>query len=99
MGMDLDKEEYVQRYILPEKRASAFAKNKNLTWPQQNIALGQYLIYGPFDFLSQKPPAYLAPGPTEPHRIHNTHWCALEDRAKSLQLDISKLRTRPTPQS
>ena len=90
-----DKKKHVQRNVSPEKRAQALQNNTHLIWPTQNIALGQYLIHGPFEFHSLKPPAYLPPGPREPHRIHNTYWTILEDRAKLFGLDVSTIRIPP----
>ena len=89
----------VRRDILPTKRAAAFQRNSNLSWPTHDLQLAEHLIHGPFDFSKLVPPAYGDPGPLENWRIANSYWCVLEDRASKFGIDVSNIRTIPASNS
>ena len=93
-----DQNEYLPRFIKHDRYVLASQKNTNLKWPSLSTNLAQDIIVGPIDFTPRKPPTYTQQGPPETHRIANSHWNILEDRAHEFQLNISNLRQTPPQQ-
>ena len=94
-----DEHKHVPRYVKHDRFALASQKNPHLKWPLRPINLAQDLIAGPIDFTPRKPPVYTQDGPPESHRIANTHWSILEDRAREFRIDTTNIRRTPPNQA